>query len=85
MDYNRRKILKEIDIFYHCQGQKNILQLKEFYEEDDKFYLVFDRLRGGTLFEQIQQRGHFTEMEASVIIKDLAEAVSYLHQKGVHA
>lgn len=46
-DYNRSKILKEIDIFYHCQGHSNILQLNEFYEESEKFYLVFNRLKGG--------------------------------------
>lgn len=47
LDYNRKKILKEIDIFTHCQGHQNILQLNEFYEEDENFYLVFDRLKGG--------------------------------------
>lgn len=46
-DYNRSKILKEIDIFHHCQGHKNILQLNEYYEESEKFYLVFDMLNGG--------------------------------------
>ena len=50
MDYNRSKILKEIDIFHHCQGHKNILQLNEFFEEADKFYLVFDKIKGGWLF-----------------------------------
>lgn len=82
MDYDRRKILKEIDIFHHCKGHKNILQLNEYYEEDEKFYLVFDRLQGGTLFEQIQKRGHFTEMEASEIIRNLADALAFLHHKG---
>ena len=46
-DYDRSKILKEIDIFHHCQGHSNILQLNEYYEESEKFYLVFDMLKGG--------------------------------------
>jgi len=83
LDYNRKKILKEIDIFTHCQGHQNILQLNEFYEEDENFYLVFDRLKGGSLFEQIQKRGHFSEYEASEIIKNLAEALAFLHKKGI--
>jgi hypothetical protein len=29
----RVKVLKEIEIFYHCQGQENILQLIEYFEE----------------------------------------------------
>lgn len=28
---------------------RNILELVEFFEEEDKFYLVFEKLRGGTL------------------------------------
>jgi len=83
IDYNRSKILKEIDIFHHCQGHKNILQLNEFYEESEKFYLVFDRLKGGSLFEHIQRRGHLTEVEASKIIRDLSDALDFLHHKGI--
>lgn len=82
-DYNRSKILKEIDIFHHCQGHKNILQLNEYYEESEKFYLVFDMLKGGSLFERIRVRGHLTEMEASKIIRDLADALDFLHRKGI--
>ena len=37
----------------------------------------------GSLFEQIQKRGHFSESEASEIIKNLAEALAFLHRKGI--
>lgn len=83
LDYDRKKILKEIDIFHHCQGHENILQLNEFFEEDTKFYLVFDKIQGGSLFDQIGKRGQFTELEASKVIKSLAEALAFLHHKGI--
>ena len=37
----------------------------------------------GSLFDQIEKRGQFTELEASKIIKDLAEALAFLHHKGM--
>lgn len=37
----------------------------------------------GSLFDQIQQRGHFNEGEASEIIRELAEGVAFLHRKGI--
>lgn len=37
----------------------------------------------GSLFDQIEKRGQFTELEASKIIKDLAEALAFLHHKGI--
>lgn len=32
----RSRVFREIDIYYHCSGHKNILQLFDFFEEDDK-------------------------------------------------
>jgi MAP kinase interacting serine/threonine kinase len=33
----RCKVLREIEILHHCRGQKNIVQLIEFFEEDDRY------------------------------------------------
>merc|ERR1712227_849277 len=79
----RRKLLKEIEIYHMCQGQKNITQLVEFFEEDDKVYLVFEKLHGGPLLEHIQRRKFLTESEASNIIRHLAEALMFLHSRGI--
>ena len=35
MRHDRQKVLKEIEIFHYCQGHENILQLIEFYEEEN--------------------------------------------------
>lgn len=47
-----------------------------------RFYLVFEKVEGGQLFNRIQERELFTEREASQIIRDLASALRYLHSKG---
>jgi len=79
----RSKLLKEIEIYHMCQGQKNIIQLIEYFEEDDKFYLVFEKLHGGPLLEHIQRRKNLTEAEASEIVRNLAEALLFLHNRGI--
>lgn len=33
---SRNKVLKEIEIFHHCKGHDNILQLVEYFEEEDR-------------------------------------------------
>jgi len=81
--YNRSKVLKEIEIYHLCRGQKNIIQLIEFFEEAENFYLIFEKIDGGPLLKHIQKRIFFTEAEASKIIKDLAEAIRHLHHQGV--
>jgi len=81
--FSRSKVLKEIEIYHLCRGQRNIIQLIEFFDETDNFYLVFEKIEGGSLLKHIQERVNFTEAEASMIIKDLAEAIYHLHQRGI--
>ena len=54
--FNRSKVLKEIEIYHLCRGQRNIIQLIEFFEEAEYFYLVFEKIGGGPLLKHIQQR-----------------------------
>ena len=42
-------------------------------------------MEGGTLFETIERRRHLTEQEASLVIRDIATALQFLHQKGEHS
>merc|ERR1712126_192730 len=81
--YCRSKVLKEIEIYHLCRGQQNIIQLTEFFEESERFCLVFEKIHGGPLLDHIQDRICFTEAEASNIIKDLAQAIKFLHNKGI--
>jgi len=81
--YSRSKVLKEIEIYHLCRGQQNIIQLIEYFEEQDMFYLVFEKINGGPLLDHIQARICFTEAEASAIVEDLAEAIKFLHNKGI--
>eukprot|EP00092_Neocalanus_flemingeri_P039024 GFUD01042483.1.p1 GENE.GFUD01042483.1~~GFUD01042483.1.p1 ORF type:complete len:460 (+),score=129.09 GFUD01042483.1:68-1447(+) len=81
--YSRSKILKEIEIYHLCRGQPNIIQLIEYFEEAESFCLVFEKVNGGPLLDHIQARICFTEAEASAIVKDLAGAIRYLHNRGI--
>jgi len=80
---SRQKVLKEVEIFHHCRGHDNILQLIEYFEEDNFFYLVFEKMEGGTLLANIENRGHLTEQEASLVVRDIAKALHFLHDKGM--
>jgi len=81
--YSRNKVLKEIEIYYLCRGHPNIIQMVEYFEEEDRFCLVFEKITGGPLLDHIQARICFTEAEASAIIRDLAQAIKFLHNKGI--
>ncbi len=44
---------------------------------------MFDKIPGGPLLAHIQKRERFTEREASEVVREVAEALSFLHQRGV--
>jgi MAP kinase interacting serine/threonine kinase len=81
--HSRARVFKEIDLFHHVQGHKNIIQLIEYFEESDRFYLIFEKVSGGQLLDHIQRRKFFTEQEAARIITDVASALEFLHSKGI--
>uniref|UniRef100_A0A3Q2GA78 non-specific serine/threonine protein kinase n=1 Tax=Cyprinodon variegatus TaxID=28743 RepID=A0A3Q2GA78_CYPVA len=45
--HSRSRVFREVETLYQCQGNKNILELIQFFEDSSYFYLVFEKLRGG--------------------------------------
>jgi len=81
--HSRSRVFKEIDLFHHCQGHQNIINLIEYFEEPETFYLVFEKITGGQLLDRISTRKYFTEAETVLIIRDIAAALEFLHSKGI--
>lgn len=40
----RARVFREVETFHYCQGHPHIIQLIEFFEDTDKFYLVFEKV-----------------------------------------
>lgn len=43
----------------------------------------FCRVTGGELFDRIVEKGSYTEKDASHLIRQILEAVDYMHEQGV--
>ena len=41
------------------------------------------RVTGGELFDRIVEKGSYTERDASLLIRQVLEAVDFMHEKGV--
>eukprot|EP00047_Mylnosiga_fluctuans_P020470 m.92745 g.92745 ORF g.92745 m.92745 type:complete len:509 (-) comp8521_c0_seq1:364-1890(-) len=82
-DFSRHKVLAEIAILQKCKGQETILQIIEFFEEDEFFVLIFEKIDGGPLMAHIMDCRSFTERTASLVVKDVATALVFLHDNGI--
>jgi len=61
----------------------HILPLIEVFESKESIYLVLELVQGGELFDKIVEKGNYSEKDASNIVKQILEAVKYLHGHGV--
>jgi calcium-dependent protein kinase len=61
----------------------NIVRLIDAYEDQLYLHLVMEMCTGGNIFERIVQQGPYSEVKASVVMKQLLEAVDYLHSNNI--
>ncbi|KAJ8006900.1 hypothetical protein DPEC_G00112010 [Dallia pectoralis] len=75
-------IENEIAVLRKIQHE-NIVALEDIYESSNHLYLVMQLVSGGELFDRIVEKGFYTEKDASTLIRQVLEAVNYLHQMGI--
>jgi serine/threonine protein kinase len=61
----------------------HIVRLIALYEDDDDFRIVTELMNGGELFDQIVSRSSYGEREACEVVRTLAQAIAYLHSRGI--
>ncbi|XP_072304967.1 calcium/calmodulin-dependent protein kinase IGb [Eucyclogobius newberryi] len=62
---------------------ENVVEMEDLYESDSHYYLIMQLVSGGELFDRILDRGVYSELDASKVIQQVLQAVSFLHQNGV--
>ena len=76
---NYDSIINEINVLKHLD-HPNIVKYYNYFEEEDKIFIIMEYLDGGTLKEYLKNNEkNITEDNARIIIKQLLNALSYLH------
>lgn len=81
----REDILKEIDILLSLK-HKNIVYVKEYFEEGFRVYIIMEYLEGGELLEALMNKGEegrYTEEDARIIFRQIIDGVKFMHKKGI--
>lgn len=76
-------VLTEVACMQALSGIKYCVQLLDFYEEPEWFYLVMEYMAGGDVFERIVNLKAYTEKDARDLAVDLLRAVKAIHDKGI--
>lgn len=64
-------------------SHENIVRLYAVYMQNEKIYMVMEYLRGGELLQAICKREFYSEGDARQLLKQIASALHYIHQREV--
>jgi len=60
-----------------------IVRFFEWFQTEQHLYLIMELMEGGDLLQSILEDGHFVELQARHLFKQVCDAVRYLHVKNV--
>jgi len=61
----------------------HIVKFHSFYRESGVYYLVFELVTGGELFDEIVTRTYYNEKDASECIRQILESLKECHRNGI--
>ena len=66
-DFEIKRFTHEIEML-KMLDHPNVIKLYEFYEDDQRYYLVTELCTGGEILDELTERESFKEPEAAEII-----------------
>ncbi|KAF2253245.1 calmodulin dependent protein kinase [Trematosphaeria pertusa] len=79
---NEQMVYDELEMLQRMH-HPHIVKFHDWFESRDKYYIVTQLATGGELFDRICEKGKFTEKDAAETIRQVLDAVNYLHHNNV--
>ncbi|XP_059137577.1 aurora kinase C [Peromyscus eremicus] len=76
------QLRREVEIQAHLQ-HPNILRLYNYFHDARRVYLILEYAPRGELYKELQRNQTLDEQRTATIIEELADALTYCHEKKV--
>lgn len=91
LKYNNQRLLQEAQtrfaVFLQSLGRlpphQQIPQISDHFQKNQELYLVHDFIQGEPLSRKITAGNRLSEAEVIILLKDVLEILSFIHQQGV--
>ncbi|CAI9161256.1 unnamed protein product [Rangifer tarandus platyrhynchus] len=74
------QLRREIEIQAHLQHH-NILRLYNYFHDARRVYLILEYAPRGELYKELQKSHTFDEQHTATVMEELADALTYCHEK----
>ena len=81
-DRNMQLFTNEIHILRRL-NHPNIIKIYEVYDSELYVHLVLEYIKGGDLLSHLQNKGVYSEKDASMVIQRVLEALDYCHSRNI--
>ena len=81
-DFQDKFLPRELSIIQNLK-HKNIIQVYDAYDVEEKVYVIMELANGGDLLEYVKRKDFVSERKARNIFKQIVEGVKYCHENGV--
>ncbi|CAG9536468.1 unnamed protein product [Cercopithifilaria johnstoni] len=76
------QLRREIEIQAHLR-HPHILRMYNYFYDEKRIYLILEYAAGGELYKELQKCDHFGEERTAKLMFQMADALSYCHDKKV--
>eukprot|EP01025_Chloroclados_australasicus_P028622 TRINITY_DN2836_c0_g1_i1.p1 TRINITY_DN2836_c0_g1~~TRINITY_DN2836_c0_g1_i1.p1 ORF type:complete len:483 (-),score=89.09 TRINITY_DN2836_c0_g1_i1:463-1911(-) len=76
-------VQREVAVMNHVAGHRNIVSLRDSFEDSGHVHIVMELCEGGELFDSIVESGTFSEKKAAAVFKTMVEMIHHCHELGV--
>lgn len=83
MNKNAESVKMEVRVLMEVGSHPYIVNLIDTFEDSSRYYLVMEFATGGDLFSRIVEEGTFSEAICIRFCRQLAQAIQYIHSKGI--
>ena len=79
---NRESLFQESKILAGLK-HRNIVRFRKARENSKHVFIEMEVCKGGTLRSRLEKKQRFTDAEAALVMRNIFEAVKYLHDKDI--
>lgn len=76
------ELINEMEV-YLLLDHPNICRLLEVFIEEDCCHLIMENCEGRELFDRWSAKGSYTEADASVVLRQMTDAMVYMHDNSI--